>query len=656
MSTRRLLRGLVIWLVMCSALILAGCASEPTSTPRPPVTYGVGDIIPPRSATDAVTPLSPGQMTEPPPPATLEPVLSGHIADLVDQGAISLRAEGSGLETLFIDLKRELPETIEVLIPAGTFFVAASGSTQNMVVRRSETLMLFADQEGWVSFALSVACANMHLDEPGSEDTFTVLAGSHQRELEALAAVLSESAVDFDVEQAAIWIVTDDANYSDLGILVSGFGFGSRVIDETDTIRAMQLVEMAGIDISTRRIWADRTLLVGGTTDNQLLTWLGARETSGPPPTPRPIPTSPTGATNQPSGARMVSSITPRTVIMEGAGFIAVAFAPDGRSLATLACMSGEPDRCERGTIRVRDAETGNVTSTIATLENPHPALAYSPDGALLAAAVCLNALDHDCTQSEIRLWDAATGAQAGVLGGYTEEVDVLAFSPDGATLAGRTCVSRDAWLCTAQEIWLWDVAARQVRAKIGGFVHMFDTDLDFSPDGRRLVSPNCINPDEANLCTTWNILIWDTATGMLVRTLTPGFEWLYDVRFTADGSQLAVSGSITHNLDGLWVLDSSSGNVLAQQSFSDELLCWAFDVAPDGRTVSTALCAFDEEYTPAGLQINLWSSEGLEPLYSVDGAPLISADSLIFSPDGKKLAVLDMYTSGEISLWDTSP
>ena len=57
-------------------------------------------------------------------------------------------------------------------------------------------------------------------------------------------------------------------------------------------------------------------------------------------------------------------------------------------------------------------------------------ALAYSPDGALLATA------SWDKT---VKLWDATTGEQRATLSGHSQPVSCLAFSPDGKILvSGR--------------------------------------------------------------------------------------------------------------------------------------------------------------------------------------------------------------------------
>lgn len=92
--------------------------------------------------------------------------------------------------------------------------------------------------------------------------------------------------------QAAVWIVTDDADYADLGILntqtriITGGEIRGwreeRTIDERAAVKAMMICATAGIDITRKRIWRDRESLAaaltgsGGDHVDTLSTWLGA--------------------------------------------------------------------------------------------------------------------------------------------------------------------------------------------------------------------------------------------------------------------------------------------------------------------------------------------------------------------------------------------
>jgi hypothetical protein len=80
--------------------------------------------------------------------------------------------------------------------------------------------------------------------------------------------------VQYPVEQAAIWIVTDDAAYDDLGMLVGGSRYGEALISENEAVHAMKLVNEAGLDITGHAIWSERWTLRSKLTDADLTAWL----------------------------------------------------------------------------------------------------------------------------------------------------------------------------------------------------------------------------------------------------------------------------------------------------------------------------------------------------------------------------------------------
>jgi WD40 repeat protein len=99
-------------------------------------------------------------------------------------------------------------------------------------------------------------------------------------------------------------------------------------------------------------------------------------------------------------------------------GALCVAFAPDGKRLATATL---------RGTIRIYDMTTRQLIAELSGHTDLINGLAWSPDGRLLAS------LSDDHT---VRLWDASTLAPRSVLPLDTQGKS-LAFSPDSR------------WLCT---------------------------------------------------------------------------------------------------------------------------------------------------------------------------------------------------------------
>ncbi len=200
--------------------------------------------------------------------------ISGDIVELVQQKKIEVTTSGDGIESVTVRLHRLVKVPLNVQIPVGTYFVSAQASAQNMITTQATTAQLTDDE--WQGVSTPVACTNRPKDAPDSSDSFTVERAPHQEQLAKLMPVLDAAGVSYPVRQAAVWIVTDDADFSDLGELVeSSNGFdGSRVINEPETAQAMMLCDKAGIDITRKAIWRDRETILASVTDPDVKAWL----------------------------------------------------------------------------------------------------------------------------------------------------------------------------------------------------------------------------------------------------------------------------------------------------------------------------------------------------------------------------------------------
>lgn len=187
------------------------------------------------------------------------------IVDALDSKRVEVEVGGDGIKSVLMKIRRRVDRPVRVTVPVGSYFVCG-GSSQNMISRQERSLVL--NNDTWRTVSIPAACANRARPIPGTNDHFTVRASPRQAELKQLMTVIEEERIPFAVEQAAIWIVTDNADYTDLGVLVSrpvfqGSG-GTRVINHDEAAKAMKICYEAGIEIRKKAIWRNRSTILQG--------------------------------------------------------------------------------------------------------------------------------------------------------------------------------------------------------------------------------------------------------------------------------------------------------------------------------------------------------------------------------------------------------
>lgn len=200
------------------------------------------------------------------------------LQQLVAAGKVEVVGGGSGIEQVRIQLRNRTDHALTVRVPAGLLCAPANGNVQNMVTRAgAEVRLPPADQD---EVGVPANCANFHRAIPGESETFTVQSVPEDSPLARVLAALDADHAPFPESQAAIWIVTDDANLRQLQSLTTGVFGGERttVISPTHVARALRLLDRVGIDVRTKAIWQARAELLTTIEDANLRAWLAAHD------------------------------------------------------------------------------------------------------------------------------------------------------------------------------------------------------------------------------------------------------------------------------------------------------------------------------------------------------------------------------------------
>lgn len=212
-----------------------------------------------------------------------------------------------------------------------------------------------------------------------------------------------------------------------------------------------------------------------------------------------------------------------------------VAVSPDGLRVA-----SSSADR----TLRIWDAETGEILFTFSGHTGWVEGVAFSPDGRFVVSA------SRDDT---VRLWNVA---------GHNGSVNGVAFSRDGKQLA---TASGDRTV----RIWTMD-AGRPVQSRVLSGFDAAVYRVAFNRHGTLLATADFAN----------DARLWDVASGQEVRRFTGHRDQLRDVAFDGDGALLA-----TASADGtarLWRIDGGDTPVATVSHERGQVFSVLFDPGGD--------------------------------------------------------------------------
>lgn len=282
----------------------------------------------------------------------------------------------------------------------------------------------------------------------------------------------------------------------------------------------------------------------------------------------------------------------------------AVAFAPDGRTLATasedgaskLWDVAGER---ELRTLRIAGGSPASPVNTVA----------YSPDGKTVATGA---------QDGLVILWDVGSGRTLRMLKGHSAAIRGVAFSADGRMLASAS---------SDHTIRLWDPGSGAQLRTLSGHRDAVES-VAFSRDGHLLASGSVDK----------TVKLWDPSSGRELHTLSGHTDRVVSVAFCAGGSTL-ISGSWDHTVK-LW---DSAGAAEVRTLRGPTSEVWSVACSPDGRT----LAAGSYDHT-----VRLWEAASGRNLHTLNADPRGVA-AVAFSPDGRLLA--SAGGSRAVTLWNAA-
>jgi WD40 repeat protein len=309
----------------------------------------------------------------------------------------------------------------------------------------------------------------------------------------------------------------------------------------------------------------------------------------------------------------------------------------------------------------------------VGELRGATSAVAYSPDGKLLASAsssmgglvrqpyLPVTTNDLPPASSVIKLWDARTGNELDVrLHGF--EVETLAFSPDGKRLvaACSEAIKPEGPILRGHMIKVWEAASGKELLDLKAHEQRIQC-LAISPDGKKLASGSFKASSDVDRP---NVKVWDAETGKEIYAFGGISGEAFCLAFSPDGKRLAVG---TRNFAD----QVKAGGIRGEVRFWDlttgkHVATWkphgqyvkALTYSPDGKRLALGALA-DGGGVKKDAPVKVCDTETGRELLGLpddEGELLRQAQYLTFSPDGRLLAVrLSDRNKTAVKVWDVA-
>ena len=237
---------------------------------------------------------------------------------------------------------------------------------------------------------------------------------------------------------------------------------------------------------------------------------------------------------------------------------IAVAYSPDGSTLATTVRSLDRFSRSLGSTLHLWDTSTNKLKATLTRHPYVINSITYSQDGTTIATG----GMDN-----KVWLWDIRTGSNRLALSGHSSMINIVAYSQDGLTIASG---SNDT------TVRLWNASTSRCKAILAGHTG-FITSIAFSPDDTTIATGSSDN----------TVRLWDATTGQHKTTFQEHSDGVTSVVYAPDGNTI-VSTSMNGEVR-FWDLETGKYHYYLKNEGGTPATTNAPIVySPDGNTIAS--------------------------------------------------------------------
>ena len=192
-----------------------------------------------------------------------------NVFDLINDKKIFIEARGSGIQKVKLFIENKSSESFNIIIPAGTYFSSKDRFVKSMISIKKVKIRIGKDKKK--NIYIDAVSINFKKRIPNISNVFSVVKNSKMDFLNKVIENTKNLKVKHNVIQATIWIVTDNVTYDDFKRFVIGL---KSILKADDIVKAMQICENSGVDITKKAIIRAKEILLESLTNKALKNWL----------------------------------------------------------------------------------------------------------------------------------------------------------------------------------------------------------------------------------------------------------------------------------------------------------------------------------------------------------------------------------------------